>query len=87
MKTRQTVRSILTIAILLCGQVGTWAQTREQGAQLGTEDVVIRWNRVLRETVSTPGQPPSTIMPVRRYAMMPAAMFDAVPSLAGSYAA
>ncbi len=37
------------------------------------------------ETVSTPGQQPPTIMPVRNYAMMHAAMFDAVNSIDGTY--
>ncbi|HEX6622090.1 MAG TPA: vanadium-dependent haloperoxidase [Pyrinomonadaceae bacterium] len=37
------------------------------------------------ETVSTPGQHPPTIMPVRSYAMMHAAMFDAVNSIDGTY--
>jgi hypothetical protein len=40
---------------------------------------------VLMETVSTPGQQPPTIMPVRNYAMMHAAMFDAVNSIDGTY--
>ena len=37
------------------------------------------------ETVRTPGQQPATIMPVRSYAMMHAAMFDAVNSIDGSH--
>jgi hypothetical protein len=49
------------------------------------EDVILQWNRVLMETVRTPGQHPATIMPVRSYAMMHAAMFDAVNSIDGTY--
>jgi hypothetical protein len=49
------------------------------------EDVILQWNRVLMETILTPGQHPATIMPVRSYAMMHAAMFDAVNSIDGSY--
>jgi hypothetical protein len=49
------------------------------------EDVVLQWNRVLMETILTPGQHPATIMPVRSYAIMHAAMFDAVNSVEGSH--
>jgi hypothetical protein len=37
------------------------------------------------ETVLTPGQHPATIMPVRSYAIMHAAMFDAVNSIDETY--
>jgi hypothetical protein len=50
-----------------------------------SEDVILRWNRILMETILTPGQHPPTIMPVRSYAMMHAAMFDAVNSIDGTY--
>jgi hypothetical protein len=86
MKNKHTVRLFLTFAILLCVQAAGWAQT--DGAETQTlvgEDVVLRWNRVLRETVTTPGQHPATIMPVRSYAMMHAAIFDAVNSIDGTY--
>ena len=45
------------------------------------ENVVLQWNRVLQETIRTPGQQPATIFPVRSFAMMHAAMFDAVNSI------
>jgi hypothetical protein len=49
------------------------------------EDVVLQWNRVLLSTVTTPGQHPATIMQVRSYAIMHAAMFDAVNSIDGTH--
>ena len=49
------------------------------------EDVILQWNRVLLDTVRTPGQHPATIMQVRSYAIMHAAMFDAVNSIDGTY--
>ena len=49
------------------------------------ENVVLQWNRVLQETIRTPGQHPGTIFPVRSFAMMHAAMFDAVNSIDGTY--
>src|SRR5688572_30720750 len=85
MKNTYTVRFFLTLAILLCANVLVPAQSTESIASLGGEDVVLRWNRVLKETVSTPGLHPGTIMPVRSYAMMHAAMFDAVNSIDGGH--
>lgn len=85
MKNTYTVRFFLTLAILVCANVLVPAQTIEGSTNLGTEDVVLRWNRVLKETVSTPGLHPATIMPVRSYAMMHAAMFDAVNSIDGGH--
>ncbi|MEJ7713516.1 MAG: hypothetical protein WKF84_27645 [Pyrinomonadaceae bacterium] len=49
------------------------------------ENVILQWNRVLQETIRTPGQQPPTIFPVRSFAMMHAAMFDAVNSIDGTY--
>jgi hypothetical protein len=86
MKNKNAVRSFLTMAILLCTQAAAWAQINETPKQsLVGEDVVLRWNRVLMDTVRTPGQHPATIMPVRSYAMMHAAMFDAANSIDGTY--
>lgn len=83
---KQIARGFLAAAILICAQFLVSAQSIETTTQeLVNEDVVLQWNRVLRETVSTPGQHPATIMPVRSYAMMHAAMFDAVNSIDGTY--
>jgi len=74
---------ILTSAILICTQTTTWALNNN--LPFVQEDVILQWNRVLMETVRTPGQQPTTIMPVRSYAIMHAAMFDAVNSIDGNY--
>jgi PAP2 superfamily len=84
MNRKRLIKSLLTIAVLLCSQLNVWALNHSPALVL-SEDVILQWNRVLRETVSTPGQQPPTIMPVRSYAMMHAAMFDAVNSIDGSY--
>ncbi len=81
---KQTVKYLLTIAILLCAQLNGSAQTTD-AETLSSENVIVRWNRVLQETISTPGQHPATIFPVRSFAVMHAAMFDAVNSIDGSY--
>lgn len=85
MNYKQFTKGFLTIALTLCALVNVSAQEVSQSSNLTTENVVIRWNRVLRETVSTPGQHPATIMPVRSYAIMHAAMFDAINSIDGGY--
>ena len=80
------LKSLLTIAVLLCAQFNVWAVKHSTpNAIVLNEDVILQWNRVLKETISTPGQHPATIMPVRSYAMMHAAMFDAVNSIDGTY--
>lgn len=67
----------LIFAVLICTQTSVWASAQE--------DVILQWNRVLMETVRTPGQQPATIMPVRSYAIMHGAMFDAVNSIDRSH--
>ena len=77
---------ILVIAILICCQAQAWAANNNSTkAPVFQEDVILQWNRVLMETILTPGQQPATIMPVRSYAMMHAAMFDAVNSIDGTH--
>lgn len=81
------VKCLLAIAILICAQANAWAINKGATTNLPTfqEDVVLQWNRVLMETVLTPGQHPATIMPVRSYAMMHAAIYDAVNSIDGGH--
>src|SRR5215207_7933121 len=50
-----------------------------------SEDVVLQWQRVLGETIETPGQHPGNIHPMRSFAMMNLAMFDAINSIEGGY--
>lgn len=83
MSHKQLLKGLLILAILICTQVNAWALNRS--LPVVQEDVVLQWNRVLMETVLTPGQHPATIMQVRSYAMMHAAMFDAVNSIDGSH--
>ncbi len=83
----QFLKCLLAIAILICAHANSWAINSETTTPVAAfqEDVILQWNRVLMETVLTPGQHPPTIMPVRSYAMMHAAMFDAVNSIDGGY--
>jgi hypothetical protein len=85
----KTLLNYISPLILLFGTLafGAQAQTIPQTeANISGEDVVLQWNRVLTETIRTPGAHPSaTVFPVRSYAMMHAAMFDAVNSIEGGY--
>jgi len=81
---KRAVTFIFILTAMTIVQASAWAQTE---AEVVSENVVLRWNRVLKETVATPGQHPGTVMPVRSYAMMHAAMFDAANSIDGKYAA
>jgi hypothetical protein len=83
MNHKQLLKGLLTFTILICTQVNAWALNHNQ--PLVQEDVVLQWNRVLMETVLTPGQHPATIMQVRSYAMMHAAVYDAVNSIDGGH--
>jgi hypothetical protein len=78
---------LLAITIFLCALTGIQAQDIKQSpSNFPGEEVILQWNRVLTETIRTPGAHPSaTIFPVRSYAMMHAAMFDAVNSVDGGY--
>jgi len=87
MNYKQLFNCLLTITILLCAL--TYVRAQENAVVPESippgENVVLQWNRVLQETIRTPGQQPPTIFPVRSFAMMHAAMFDAVNSIDGTY--
>jgi hypothetical protein len=83
MNPKLLLKGFLVLAILICSQTHVWALNNHQPAM--QEEVILQWNRVLMETILTPGQHPATIMPVRSYAIMHAAMFDAVNSIEGSH--
>ena len=76
------LNGFLILAILIGTPIRVWALNNHQPAQ---EEVILQWNRVLMETILTPGLHPATIMPVRSYAIMHAAMFDAVNSIDGTH--
>ena len=69
----------LIAATITMAQIGAQAQP--------AEDVVLQWNRVLRQTLAVPGLQPPTVMGSRSYSMMHLAMFDAVNSIEGTYTA
>jgi hypothetical protein len=58
---------------------------RTQNTVGASEDVVLQWNRVLGQTLQIPGAQPPLVNPLRSFAMMHLAMFDAVNSIDGTY--
>lgn len=86
MNYKQLLSCVLTSTILLCALTNVRAQeTVEPNLVSSGENVILQWNRVLQETLRTAGQQPPTILPVRSFAMMHAAMFDAVNSIDGTH--
>jgi hypothetical protein len=86
MKYKQLLNCVLTTSMVLFALTIIQAQDMSQPKSNSSgENVILQWNRVLQETIRSPGQQPSTIFPVRSFAMMHAAMFDAVNSIDGSY--
>jgi hypothetical protein len=86
MKNKQLLNCLLAITILLYALANVQAQDiKSPESNTPGENVILQWNRVLQETICTPGQHPATIFPVRSFAMMHAAMFDAVNSIDGAY--
>jgi hypothetical protein len=87
MNYKQFFNYVLAFAILLCAQISILAHHDDKAAAANPpgENVILQWNRVLQETIRTPGQHSATIFPVRSFAMMHAAMFDAVNSIDNSY--
>jgi len=75
-KRKTTVR---TFALLVMLGSLTSAQVSDSSAQSVNE--VVQWNRTLLVIVRTPGAQPATIHPTRSFAIMHAAIYDAVNAI------
>jgi len=75
----------IAAAFLLCAALTANAQNINEQNVTPNEDVILQWNRVLGQTIPISNSQPPTIMPLRSFAMMHLAMFDAVNSIDGSY--
>jgi hypothetical protein len=82
-----SLMSVFAVVLLFCATSGSRAQKPEASlnAVAVSEDVILQWNRVLGQTLQVPNVHPPNINPVRSFAMMHLAMFDAVNSIDGSY--
>jgi PAP2 superfamily len=75
-----TVTKFVTACVLAC----TALTTELNGAPTSTAqsiDPVVQWNRNLLAIVRTPGAQPATIHPTRSFAMLHAAIYDAVNAI------
>ncbi len=75
----------INAAFLLCAALTANAQNIKEQNLAPNEDVILQWNRVLGQTLQIPGAQPPNVNPVRSFAMMHLAMFDAINSIDGSY--
>ncbi len=75
----------INAAFLLCVALTANAQNIKEQNMTPDEDVILQWNRVLGQTLQIPNAQPPTVNPVRSFAMMHLAMFDAVNSIDRSY--
>ena len=64
------------------GQRDQW-QSQNQAA--GPVNVVVQRNRTLLVIVRTPGAQPATVLPTRSFAIMHAAVYDAVNAIDGTH--
>lgn len=76
----------IVVVISFCAALTANAQDATiSDANPPNEDVILQWNRVLGQTLQIPGAQPPTVNPLRSFAMMHLAMFDAVNSVDRSY--
>src|SRR5438552_11794866 len=80
---------IVTIFVLICSclQFASLANaaTDEQQNSAQPVNAVIEWNRTLLAIVRTPGAQPATVHSTRSFAIMHAAMYDAVNAIDGTH--
>jgi hypothetical protein len=82
---KQLIQQFITATFLIFAVLSANAQDQNEQNLGNNEDVILQWNRVLSETIATPGQQPASILSQRSFAMMHLAMFDAVNSIDGTY--
>src|SRR5256714_11042663 len=80
---------IATIFALICSflEVAPLANAATDEQQNSTQPVnaVIEWNRTLLAIIRTPGAQPATIHSTRSFAIMHAAIYDAVNAIDGTH--
>lgn len=66
---------------LMCATTLTYSASSYADSALGPADEVIQWNKTLLTIVRTPGAQPATVHPTRSFAIMHAAIYDAVNAI------
>lgn len=82
---KQLIQQFIAATFLIFAVLSANAQVKNEQNLAPNQDVILQWNRVLGQTLQIPDAQPPTINPVRSFAMMHLAMFDAVNSIDGSY--
>ena len=74
------IRIAITV-VLISVSMRAQVAVQPQGAAAESANQVVQWNRNLLAIVRTPGAQPATIHPTRSFAIMHAAIYDAVNSI------
>jgi len=77
---RIVITLVLIGACLLVGAPAK-AEQRQQGNAAPSVNAVIEWNRTLLTIVRTPGAQPATIHSTRNFAILHAAIYDAINNI------
>jgi hypothetical protein len=70
---------------LLCATPLVYSASPYVDSAMGSTDEVIQWNKTLLTIVRTPGVQPATVHPTRSFAIMHAAIYDAVNAIDASH--
>src|SRR5437660_8393803 len=75
-----------TLLALLCISPLAWLSVASGAESAATSiDAVVQWNKTLLTIVRTPGAQPGTVHPTRSFAIMHAAIYDAVNAIDGTH--
>ncbi len=85
----KTLGTIATLTVILATQTFAAAsRTDEQEVQTGSQkatNIVVEWNKSLLTIVRTAGAQPATVHPTRSFAILHAAIYDAVNSISKTH--
>jgi len=77
----ETYAAILDLVALMCAAPLVDSASSYADSPVGSADEVIQWNKTLLTIVRTPGAQPATVHPTRSFAIMHAAVYDAVNAI------
>ena len=78
------IKSVVTLT-LISASMQALVAIQPSNATAAPANPVVQWNRNLLAIVRTPGAQPGTIHPTRSFAMMHAAIYDAVNAIDGTH--
>jgi PAP2 superfamily len=70
-----------TSLVFMCATLATYSASSYADSAVEPADEVIQWNKTLLTIVRTPGAQPATVHPTRSFAIMHAAIYDAVNAI------